>query len=211
MKHYLPIFSLILSLSLPAHGQLPAEDGIPPPAPDFRSSDSFDASNSGPTALERDRRPILPTSPSILPPELKQRPPLAPSSPSVNFTEQTRVSISSHKAPLSWRAKAHRLKQSSSAQQRILRSTYDAAIVTLIGALPKFGLRVEILNSKAGELLALPIDAKISQKYIFVLCEMPPGAVTVKGSAWAPSKASNALIETILQSIEQPALIKGDR
>ncbi len=209
IKKHLPISALILSLSAPALGQRTGEETVPPPAPDFRSSDSPNAATTEPYTLESDRYPIVPTTPTVLPPELMERPPLAPSTQSPNYTDQTRLSTSEHKPSLSWRARAHKLKQSPAAKQRTVASKYDAAIVTLIGTLPQFGLRVEMLNSKAGELLALPIDPNNHQKYIFVLSEMPPGTVTIKVAPWSQSKASNAMIEAILQSLEQSTPTKG--
>lgn len=209
MKHYLAILTSTICLCAPALGQVPAEDGLPAVAPDFRRSDVPDVVNGEPTAMDRDRRPIVPSTPTVLPPELIPRPPLAPVSPEASFNEQSRQSSGGHKPPLSWRARAHKLKLSSTGQQRTIYAKYDAAIVTLIGTLSQFGLRVEMLNSKAGELLALPIDAKSNQRYIFVLCEMPPGTVTIKAAAWSQSKTSTTLIETILLAIEKSTALKG--
>lgn len=141
---------------------------------------------------------IVPVIPTVLPPEVPPRPPLIPVQ-----SASSSAPAPLQKQPLAWRARAHRLKQSAAPQQKILHTTYDAAIMMLISALSPAGLRVEVLNSKSGELLAVPVEQRSSQKYIFVFSEMPPGVVTVKAAAWSASKSSSSMIDSVLQTMEQ--------
>jgi hypothetical protein len=93
------------------------------------------------------------------------------------------------------------LRLSNTAQRVQLQCGYDAAIMGLVSLLPQVGLRVQTLNSKAGELLAVPIEPVSSQRFIFTFAEMPPGTVTIKAAPWSQDKAASAQIDAIFQSL----------
>jgi len=154
---------------------------------------------SQPTSDESQVTPVMPITPVVLPPDVPPRPPLIAVPPTVADMNVSTQPM--QKESLAWRARAHKLRLSNTAAQQILSTNYDAAIMTLIGALSQCGLRVQTLNSKAGELLAVPIDVKTTQKYIFVIAEMPPGTVTIKATSWSQTNNAAALIDTILQSL----------
>lgn len=150
----------------------------------------------------------LPQSTTVFPPDVPPRPPLIAIPKEITEASEPTFAQSPHKPPLSWRARAHKLKLARNAQQITLESNYDAAIMSLIGSLSQSGLRIDTLNSKAGEVLALPADNRTNHKFIFVLSEMPPGTVTIKGAAWTQSKASSTVIDSVFQAVQQQTTLR---
>jgi hypothetical protein len=150
----------------------------------------------------------LPTTTLVLPPQVPPRPPLI----AIPNNELVPIQLNSpQKESLAWRACAHRLRSSNSAQQQTLASTYDAAVMNLISALSASGLRVQTLNSKAGELLAVPTDGRSAQKYVFVVSEMPPGTVTIKGTTLLPTKQQNVILNSIFETLAGRQFASGER
>lgn len=144
---------------------------------------------------------VVPTTPFVMPPDVPPRPPLQIRTVATSAPISDASAPAQHKPPLAWRARAHKLRQSNSAAQVVLQTNYDNAIMQLIAALGQAGLRVDTLNSKAGELLAVPLDSRISQRYVFVFAEMPPNTVTIKVAAWSQTKTSAATIDTVLNAL----------
>lgn len=142
----------------------------------------------------------VPIAPVVMPPDVPPRPPLVAIPPGTPIPAGL-PNNSPIRESLAWRAKAHKLRISPAASQQTLNTNYDAAIMTLISALSQSGLRVHTLNSKAGELLAVPVDTRSTQRYVFVVSEMPPGTVTIKGTAWSQSKTSAATLDAVFQSL----------
>jgi hypothetical protein len=147
--------------------------------------------------------PVAPIAPVVLPPEVPPRPPLVavPQSPNIGMPMPAPTP---GKESLAWRARAHQLRLSNNAQQQQIAATYDAAIMTLISALSQSGMRVQTLNSKAGEVLAVPLDGRPSPKLVFVVAEMPPGTVTIKGAAVGNSKTAPASIDAVFRAMTNP-------
>lgn len=147
--------------------------------------------------------PVAPIAPVVLPPEVPPRPPLV-AIPVSASTPSAVASQLSAKEPLAWRARAHQLRLSNTAQQQQFATNYDSAIMTLLSALSQSGMRVQTLNSKAGEILAVPIDGKSAPKLVFVLAEMPPGTVTIKAAATGNSKTAPMNIDAIFRAMACP-------
>jgi hypothetical protein len=191
-------------LTQPASAQTAQTDAMPPTAPDFQKRQPQSETNAIPVESKTGQDPL------IKPPDLPARPPLIPIPSFGNVDQPSAESQSStapaHKRSLAWRARAHKLKQSSSAPQKVLTAGYDEAIMTLLSSIAQANLRVDTLNSKAGELLAVPVDPASAHKYIFVFSEMPPGTVTIKASAWSTNKNSSAVIDSVFQAIDRASI-----
>lgn len=140
---------------------------------------------------------VVPSTPLVLPPDVPPRPPLPIRVDPATVAASAPDVVPSHKPPLAWRARAHKLRLSNSAPQVVLQANYDNAVMQLIGAIGQAGLRVDTLNSKAGELLAVPLDVRASQKYVFVFAEMPPNTVTIKATPWSQTKTSAATLDFV--------------
>jgi hypothetical protein len=170
----------------PAIAQQAADDAMPPTAP------------------------AIPVTPTVSPPEVPARPPLiaVPQSAPVPAALPLNAPV---KESLAWRARAHKLRVTNGGLQQQISATYDAAIMTLISALSQSGLRVQTLNSKAGELLAMPVDTRSTQKYVFVVTEMPPGTVTIKATPWSQSKTAAVTLESVFQALRGPQITATQR
>lgn len=73
--------------------------------------------------------------------------------------------------------------------------------MSLLTALPAQSLRAEVLNSKAGELLAAPADTRSHDRYVFTICETEPGSVMLKGIPLNKGKQGDDLVQTILRGL----------
>jgi hypothetical protein len=113
------------------------------------------------------------------------------------------------KPPLSWRSRALDLNSDSQAPCRVLAGSCDEATLNLLSALPQFNLKVGVLNSAAGELLAVSVDPNNSQKIVFTINEMPEGTVTIKAAAFPSTKQGATLVQTLLQSLNTTASGRG--
>lgn len=174
----------------------------PPVAPDHADDDSQQVSPD-------DQSMLLPTTPAVLPPTLPDRPAIEralpfspPAATDANSLMLSQFEKRPVKVPLTWRAKALKLNAGEAgAANCTVNCAFDDAIMALVGALPSQGLRVEVLNSKAGELLAAPTDEQARQRFVFTLSETEPGTVLIKGSPMWSNKKGNDTIQSVLKAI----------
>jgi len=113
------------------------------------------------------------------------------------------------KPPLSWRAKAMELNSDSQAPCRVVPGSSDEVTMSLLSSLPQFNLKVAVLNSDAGELLAVSTDPNNKQKVVFTINEMPEGTVTIKGVALPVNSQGTSLVQAILQALNTTATRRG--
>jgi hypothetical protein len=154
----------------------------------------------------------VPATSEVIPPPVPDRPPLAtPVNPAPSPSPDGPALIAPIVKPaLAWRARAQDLKTNEQAQSRSFCAAYDDVLLALISSLPKFNLRVDVLNSDSGELLACTAEPDSQQRIIFAITEMPPGNVIVKASAFGSSKQLPTLIQNVMQSLTvNPPIRRG--
>lgn len=171
--------------------------------------------NFPPGYYRPDEALLTPTAPDVMPPDLPPRPPvqalLGPPQSVISAGAPAHVLSADErmasmpppvKPPLAWRAKALRIETAADrSTARVFDCNPDDAMMALLSALPANGLRVDVLDSKGGELLAAPSNPKARQRYIFVVSELEPGRVAVKGSPQWASKGADDLSASVLRSI----------
>jgi hypothetical protein len=155
-------------------------------------------------AVAPDADPLpVPVLEDVIPPPVPERPlPLPPAAGSLAAPVLP-------KPALAWRAKAQELRTDEQAACRVVNGSYDAALMALVACLPQFGLRLESLNSDAGELLAGNIDGANPYKLIFVINEMPPDTVTIKAAPLSGPKSSAAVAQNVLRSLNPSIASRG--
>jgi hypothetical protein len=172
---------------------------------------------SGPSADEPSV--AFPATPSALPPDLPARLPVESAIPFNSALTGGSVGTSwkadnaGIKPSLAWRAKAYGMQSGNEAStSRELNGQFDDAVMALLSALSKQNLRVETLNSKAGEVLAAPTGTAQSlsrQRYIFTLCETSPGVVVLKAAPLINNKEGRDLLQQLLRSLSTDMPSRG--
>jgi hypothetical protein len=147
------------------------------------------------------------------PGELKEsfRPPAQNAYPQSAYVQNTPAELpfAPVKPPLAWRARAQDLNSDNQAPCRVVSGSSDEVTMSLLSSLPQFNLKLAVLNSDAGELLAVSTDPNNSQKLVFTINEMPEGTVTIKGAALPGNTQGTTLVQTILQTLNTTATRRG--